>query len=67
MFNMDFSLMRNFRISERINLQARGESFNSLNHTNSSPPGNTFGGSGFGIISASGPARQNQVGMRLSF
>lgn len=66
-FNMDFSLMRNFRLAERFNLQVRGESFNALNHTNFSVPGNSLGAAGFGVISASGPARLNQVGMRLSF
>ena len=67
-FNMDFSVIRNFRLfGERYNLQVRGESFNSTNHTNLSAPGGTFAGAGFGTISASGPARQNQVGMRFSF
>ena len=67
MFNMDFSLMRNFRFAERFTLQVRAESFNSLNRTNFSAPGNSLGSSAFGVISASGPARQNQVGMRLAF
>jgi len=67
LFSMDFSVMRNFRFGERYSLQVRGESFNALNHTNFSPPGGTFGGSGFGTISASGPARLMQVGMRFAF
>jgi hypothetical protein len=66
-FNMDFSVMRNFRFTERVQLQFRGEFFNALNHTNFSPPAGTFGAAGFGTISASGPARQIQVGMRLAF
>ncbi len=65
--NFDFSLMRNFKFHERYNLQMRGESFNAFNHTNFSAPGGTFGGAGFGTISASGPARQLQVGMRFAF
>lgn len=65
--NTDFSLIRNFRFGERFNLQVRGESFNATNHTNFSAPAGTFGGAGFGTISASGPARQNQIGMRFSF
>lgn len=67
LFDMDFSLMRRFSFSERFNLEVRAESFNATNHTNLSPPGSTFGASGFGTISAAGPARQNQVGMRLAF
>ncbi len=67
LFNTDFSLIRNFRFGERLALQVRGESFNATNHTNLSAPGGTFGAPGFGIISTSGPARLNQVGMRFSF
>lgn len=67
LFNMDFSLIRNFRFGETSTLQLRGEAFNALNHTNFSPPGGTFGGPGFGTISASGPARLLQVGMRFAF
>lgn len=67
LFNMDFSVMRNFRFAERMQLQFRGEFFNALNHTNFSPPAGALGAAGFGTISASGPARQIQVGMRLSF
>ncbi len=66
-FNMDFSLMRNFRLGEHRSLQLRGEALNALNHTNFSTPGGTFAGAGFGAISASGPARQLQVGMRFAF
>lgn len=67
LFNLDLSIMRNFHYKERYSLQLRGESFNIMNHTNFSAPGGTFGGAGFGTISASGPARQIQVGMRLAF
>ncbi len=66
-FTMDFSLRRNFNLTERIHLQFRGEFFNALNHTNLSIPGRTFGATDFGIISAAGPARQIQVGARLEF
>jgi len=63
----DFSQMRNFKLHERYYLPVRGESFNAFNHTNFSAPGGTFGGAGFGTISASGPARQLQIGMRFAF
>jgi hypothetical protein len=65
--SLDFSLQRNFRIREGMRLQFRGEFFNALNHTNFSVPGRTFGAPGFGIVSAAGPARQIQIGMRLAF
>ena len=63
----DFSLQREFRFSERIKAQLRGETFNTLNHTNLALPGRAFGGPGFGVISGSGQARQIQVGARVAF
>ena len=65
--NLDFSILREFRMAERFRLQFRGEFFNALNHTNLGLPGHVFGGPGFGVISGSGPARQIQVGARLAF
>ena len=67
LINVDFALRREFRIAERVRLQLRGEFFNAINHTNFSLPGHTFGGPGFGLISGSGPARQVQVGARITF
>jgi hypothetical protein len=37
--NWDFSLVKNFRITERFNAQLRGEFFNVLNHPNFGIPG----------------------------
>ena len=64
---LDFSLQRNFVLREGMKLQFRGEFFNALNHTNLGVPGRVFGAAGFGVVSSSGPARQVQVGMRMSF
>ena len=41
---VDFSVFKNFRLSERVNLQFRGEFFNVLNHPTFNSPG--FGGNG---------------------
>lgn len=65
--NLDFSLLRAFRLKERLHLELRGEFFNAFNHTNLSLPGQTFGSSTFGVISAAGPARVAEVGARLAF
>jgi hypothetical protein len=65
--NLDVSVQRRFRLTERINLQFRGEAFNSLNHTNFSLPNTTFGSPTFGQVTGAGPARQMEVGMRLEF
>jgi len=65
--NVDLSILRNFRISERINLQFRGESLNAINHTNLSSPNSVFGSAAFGQISAARAARVMQIGMKLRF
>lgn len=65
--NFDLAVLRDFRITERVKFELRGEFFNALNHTNFNLPGRVFGGANFGVISASGPARQVQVGCRIVF
>jgi len=65
--NLNTSLIRTFRLLERYQLQFRGEAFNLANHANFGTPGRVFEGPGFGIISSARPARQIQVGMRLTF
>jgi hypothetical protein len=65
--NLNNSLIRAFRIGERYQLQFRGEGFNVANHANFATPGRVFEGPGYGIISAARPARQIQVGMRLTY
>ena len=65
--NFDFSLLRNFRVTERIHAELRGEFFNAFNHTNLGLPAQALGSSTFGVISTSGPARQIGVGARVVF
>jgi len=43
LFQMDFSLRRRFRLTERLGLQARIEAFNVLNHPNFAPPSGFWG------------------------
>jgi hypothetical protein len=47
-FNFDVSLSRNFKLRERLTLQARAEGFNVINHTNLG-----FGIAGAGTVGAS--------------
>ena len=61
------SVIRNFRVAEREQLQFRGEFFNLLNHPDFGLPGRVFEGPGFGIINSARPARQIQLGVRLTF
>jgi hypothetical protein len=65
--NLNLSLIRTFRLLERYALQFRGEFFNAANHPNFGRPGRTFEGAGFGIVSSARPARQVQLGLRLTF
>ncbi|MGH9656034.1 MAG: hypothetical protein ACRD6B_21535, partial [Bryobacteraceae bacterium] len=67
MITFDFSLLRDFRFSERVKLQVRGGFFNAFNRTNFGLPGSSFGSPGFGIISSSGPARVIQLGAQVTF
>jgi hypothetical protein len=72
--NWDASLMKNFKMGERFNLQLRGESFNLPNHPN---PSGFGGGSGansinitstlFGQINAFRAPRRIQIGAKLTF
>jgi hypothetical protein len=66
-FNMNTSIIRAFHLAEKKTLQFRGEFFNLLNHPNFQVPGHTFNGPGFGIVDAARPARQIQLGLRLTY
>jgi hypothetical protein len=61
------SLIRDFRVTEKMHAEFRAEVFNVINHTNFANPGTVFGSSTFGVISSAGPARQIQLGLRLTF
>ena len=66
--NLDLSLFKNFRITEKMMLQVRAESFNFTNTPIFGGPGAAFGVAAFGIISGQGNnPRQIQFGMRLAF
>ena len=68
LFNMDLRALRTFAIREGLRLQLRGEFLNAANHTNFQEPGSTFGGPGFGVVSAQATdARSIQLGLRLVF
>ena len=72
----DFSLFKNFSITERAKMEFRAEFFNILNHTNflfakSGPQngnGSTIrGASQYGFLTAARDPRQIQVALKLSF
>ncbi|MEZ5400914.1 MAG: TonB-dependent receptor [Bryobacteraceae bacterium] len=73
---VDLSAVKNFRISERFNVQFRGELFNLFNHVNLGAPGlnlrapNTFGritGSVQGAGGVNNEARIVQFGLKLMY
>ncbi|SRR5579884_487091 len=73
--NLDFSLFRNFSITERLKGQVRLESFNFTNTAHYDNPNTTFGDANFGQVTTAGgdyntgrgDPRQFQIGLRLFF
>lgn len=73
---MDFSIFKNFRLTERFNVQFRGEALNLTNFAVLNTPdaslgdSKLYGGNGnFGVITSSvaGSERHIQFSLRLSF
>ncbi|MBK5294689.1 MAG: TonB-dependent receptor, partial [Acidobacteriia bacterium] len=66
--NFNLSAFRNFNINDRIRLQFRAEAYNALNHVNFLEPSSaSISAANYGLITNAAPARQVQLGLRLSF
>jgi len=65
--NVDVSLMKNFRITERFTAQFRAESFNVANHPNFSVPVADLASPNFGRILTASPARLTQFALKVLF
>jgi hypothetical protein len=72
--NMDLSLFRTFKLTERFNLQFRGESFNLSNTPHFANPNGNANSSSFGKITSTqsaadaiGRSRELRFGLRLGF
>ena len=66
--NLDFSLFRRFRLTERFVLEFRMESFNFTNTPHFNNPNMTFGTAGFGeVTTAIQDQRQIQFGLKLAW
>ncbi len=71
--NLDFSMFKNFRVSERVNVQFRAEAFNLSNTPAFSLPGAnstalTIGNPNFSRLTASSATgRQLQFGLKIAF
>jgi hypothetical protein len=65
---LDFAVVRDFGLTERMKFQFRGEFFNALNHTNLGTPDRFVNTPQFGTITESTtPGREIQLSARLSF
>jgi hypothetical protein len=67
--NLDFSVFKDFRFTERYILQFRAESFNLANTPQFSVPDNTLGDANFGKVTSTnaGSERHIQFALRLQF
>ncbi|MGJ5818311.1 carboxypeptidase regulatory-like domain-containing protein [Paludibaculum fermentans] len=63
----DFSLIKNFRISERWNTQFRAETFNALNHPNLYDPNTDPTSGSYGSITGQDTPRSWQMSLKLTF
>lgn len=66
-WGMDFSLAKNSKLREQMNLQFRTDMFNSLNHVNYNGPNANLSSATFGEISGSGGMRVIQLNAKLSW
>jgi len=68
MQTLDLGLVRSFSLAERTRFEARGEFFNTLNHTNLGTPNRFVNTANFGSITEiTTPGREIQLSARLSF
>ena len=71
--DVDFSVIKNMGLSERLRLQFRAEAFNVINHASfGTPPSEPFDASGVliptvGRITSTDDARQVQFGLKFSW
>src|SRR5262245_14238583 len=73
--NWDLSILKNTKITERVNLQFRAEAFNFLNHVNLGSPNVSFSpgpdgknrSGSFSLITSARDARIGQLGLKVIF
>jgi len=66
--NLDLSIFRKFRVTERVGAEFRFESFNFTNTPHFNRPGTTMGNADFGQVTGTlGDPRRIEFGMKLTF
>jgi hypothetical protein len=66
--NLDYSMFKNFHLTERFQLQFRAEAFNLTNTPIFSAPGTTLNGADFGVVtSQANLPRSVQLALKLLF
>jgi hypothetical protein len=65
--DVDFSLQKNFPITETMKIQFRTDFLNAFNHPNFATPNFSFGTATFGVINASQDAREIQFALKFYF
>lgn len=65
--NLDFSLFKNFQVSEARRFQLRWEMYNATNSPAFNAPGLTIGAGTFGQVTSAGFGRVMQSGLRFEF
>jgi Carboxypeptidase regulatory-like domain len=63
----DFSVRKQFNVTERVNVRFQADMFNAFNRANFRSPALVVTTAGFGTIGATGPARNIQFGLKLNF
>ncbi len=63
----DFTMIKNFRVTERLNTEFRAETFNAWNHPNLGNPSTSVTSSTFGKITSQGPTRSWQFALKLAW
>jgi hypothetical protein len=65
--NLDFSLTKNFRVSESQSFDFRAEVFNIMNHPNFGSPNTQWDTALFGVVTSALDSRQVQLGLKFIF
>jgi dihydroorotate dehydrogenase len=66
-FNVDYSVVKDTRITEKVNFQLRGEFFNLMNNVNLTSPNVTFSSAQFGQITTALDPRILQLSAKVTF